>query len=436
MKIDFYDMSLTYSDIGLQPRVKSSIQSRSLPITSLSGRSNKVNLRFPLAAAPMDTVCDATMATELGMLGGVGFIHRFMSVEDQAKELREALKMIVSHKHFYTIKHLKPAKLTMSDGTIIDFNNNFINIGVAVGVGDGQRDRLTKLVNTFEYFNTIENIKLWICYDTANGYTEMMEDMLLYHKKNISSEHVVVAGNIASAEAFEFLHNLGVVDVARVGISSGSPCTTGVVTGVGAGMVSVIRDCVLAAKRINSDVMIMADGGIKTSGDIAKALAVGAHMVMVGSMLAGFFESPGKILFDDSTFFDVVAANNEYTNDQYDKPSSGLLQYFMRNHSDKIYKTYRGMASPAATKISNELNGVNKLIIPEGVEHFVPYKGYLKPFFDAEIAGGVRSAMTYFNASTLEEFRRCFEDVDQIVILSDKSYQEKKPFIKENGISL
>jgi len=342
--------SLTYDDISLVPRVKSSVKSRSYPDTTIEIK--EAILAAPIIASPMDTVCNGVMASTLDLCGLVGIIHRFQSIEEQVRE----------------VKLCKGAS----------------NVGIAVGVSGDYRKRLTSLISYLERESS--NTKIWICFDTANGFTKQMEIALKWYKNKFNSkEHVIIAGNVASGEGYQFLSDL--VDIVRVGIGSGSPCSTPAVAGVGQGMISTIMEC----NEARSGALILADGGIRSSGDISKALAVGADFVMCGSLFAGFSESPGEIVDG--------------------------------------YKNYRGMASAGAAQKQNEIQGTNKLILAEGVEHKVPFKG---PVIWAipQLIMGLKTSMSYIGASNLKEFHNYFREVlDSVVKLTYFSQVERKPHI-------
>lgn len=324
------NLSLTYDDISVVPREKSTIESRTIPDPSI--RVNGYPLAAPIIISPMDTVCNKEMAEALLNHGLVGITHRFQSIEEQKRNTL---------------------------------------MGFAVGVSGDYQKRLESLVETGAS---------WICFDTANGFTSQMEKAFTWYKENLyTPSHITIAGNVASKEGYEFLDDLG-VDIVRVGIGSGSPCTTSMVTGCGAGMVSVIRECYQADRAA----LILADGGIRSSGDIVKALAVGADLVMCGSLFAGFAESPGKVV--------------------------------------NGHKVFRGMASLGASQT------IGKIGTPEGVEHKIPFKGSVYGFIP-DLIGGLKIAMSYLNSRNLDEFHNYFLKHDAIVQLTSASFHERKPHI-------
>jgi len=305
----------------------------------------------------MDTVCNGEMARAANENGLVGIIHRFQSIPDQRYQVEYAL-------HTEYAAHAS-------------------NIGFAVGVSGDYQKRLAEVLHAWR---EITWITPWICFDTANGFTSQMEKAFTWYKNNLAEErHITIAGNVASAEGYTFLSDLG-VDVVRVGLGSGSPCTTSVVTGCGAGMVSAIQECHYADK----PALILADGGIRAGGDIIKALAVGANMVMCGSLFAGLEESPGKV--------------------------------------QDGFKIFRGMASQEAANDLGKIQG-EKIIIPEGITHKVPYRGSVHDFIP-RLMGELKIGMSYLNSRMLSEFRDYFiRHPDSIEQLTPSSFLERRPHI-------
>lgn len=310
---------LTYDDVLLLPQYSKVTPSR----TDLAGK-------IPIIASPMDTVCEAKMAIALGRLGGYGIIHRNLSISREVSELKKVQKAGVA-------------------------------CGVAVGVGPDMKERAKALVKA----GAKE-----ICVDSAHGHTKHVGEATAWLKNTFKIE--VISGNVATREGAEWLFKQG-ADAVKVGMGPGSICTTRIMSGMGVPQLSAIMDCVPAAKKFNK--RIIADGGIKTSGDMVKALAAGADAVMLGSLLAGCDEAPGKKI----------------------------------KIKNKWYKTYRGMGSAQAMQHgSAERYGQEKQakkFVPEGVEGLVEYKGKLADFM-FEFIGGLRSGMAYLGAKNLQELRQ------------------------------
>ncbi len=208
-----------------------------------------------------------------------------------------------------------------------------------------------------------------ICVDVAHGHHQMMRECLTVLKTKFGDSIHIMAGNVATLEAFNDLADWG-ADSIRVGIGGGSICSTRVQTGHGVPTLQSVFDC----SGSDRDVMLVADGGIKTSGDIVKALAAGADAVMVGSMLAGTAETPGPI---------------------------------HRDTSGKEYKVYRGMASRSA-----QIEWRGKSSSPEGISTTIPYKGSVQDIL-ADIAGNVKSGLSYSGARNIKELRHAAKFIKQ-----------------------
>jgi IMP dehydrogenase len=350
----------------------SKVKSRSIPDTSILIK-DKSKLQFPIVAAPMDTVCGGRMAIALNKFGAVGIIHRFQSLQDQYSNL------------------YKPG-----NEPICDNGFEYNNFGFAIGVTGDYKERIKYILDDSNIiFDNVNNAVIWICFDTANGFTKYCRDAIKWYQdsKYYNDRHVIIAGNVASLEGYRFLADLN-VDIVRCGIGNGSCCTTGIVTGAGQGIVSTIIECSECSERKFDDPLIMADGGIKGSGEIAKALAVGADLVMTGALLAGFYESPGIITIDEN---------------------------------GRQYMNYRGMAS---AKFSSGFK------TPEGIEHIVEYKGSVVEFLKF-LKSGLQSSMSYFDAENIEQFIRYFANnyhSNCIALQTYFSHIERTPFIKNNGL--
>ncbi|MBE8222160.1 MAG: guanosine monophosphate reductase [Bdellovibrionales bacterium] len=310
--------ALTFSDVLLVPK-KSEMISRTVPDLTTS-LTKKQKITSPFISSNMDTVTESGMILAMNNLGATGILHRFMTIENQLKEIEK-------------IKSLK------------------IKIA-SVGVNKDSKDRCAKLVDAGVNIITI---------DIAHGHSTQMIEMLTWIKKEFSDIEVI-AGNVATPQATKDLINCG-ADAIKVGIGPGSMCTTRIITGCGVPQLTAIAICAEEAKKHN--VPIIADGGIKTSGDVVKAFAAGADSVMLGSVLSGTLETPGLI-------------------------KSGQ-------------KLYRGMASRSAQ--DSWRGGIPEGLAPEGEMSWVPIKGNVKNVLN-EFMGGLRSGMTYLNAKNIKEISK------------------------------
>jgi IMP dehydrogenase len=282
---------------------------------------------------------------------------------DQAKEILKAHKIeklpLVDANNFLkgliTIKDIE--KSIKFPNAAKDVKGRLL-CGAAVGVTNDMMDRVAELVNA--------NVDA-ITVDTAHGHSQGVMSSI-YKIKNKYPNLQVIAGNIATADATVDLINSG-ADCVKVGIGPGSICTTRVVAGVGVPQLTAVMDCVEAADKYG--IPVIADGGIKYSGDVVKALAAGAKVVMMGSMFAGCDEAPGDT----------------------------------EMYQGRSYKVYRGMGSLAAMESGSKdryFQENAKKLVPEGIEGRVPYKGYVSDTI-YQIIGGLRSGMGYLGAKTLEE---------------------------------
>lgn len=346
--------SLTYDDIQLVPNF-SKINSRT-EISLKTPLTTNYSMLMPLIASPMDTVCGFEMAYKMFTLGGAGCIHRFMSAEEQANLIRD-LRIHIYEGYGHTYTYFGWDK------------DEAVPIVAAIGVnGEEDRDRAEKLVAAGANVLII---------DVAHGHHQKVIDMVKWCKDKFGNTADIIAGNIATAQAAIDLQEIG-IDGLRVGIGGGSLCTTRIKTGFGVPNVSCIEEISNVAI-----VPVMADGGIRTSGDIAKALAVGANCVMVGSLLAGTDESPGQII--------------EKTNG--------------------LYKRYRGSAS-LETKVAHGQAARNV----EGESTVIPYKGGTK-FIVNGLLDGVRSALSYAGATNLHEY------YPDYVVVTNAGINEAKPHL-------
>ncbi len=315
--------SLSYQDISLVPRNLSKVSSRQEIDLSLDLTPNipSSKLRLPVLPAPMDTICSLEMCKILSKNGMLGMIHRFQPVETRKDNYK-------------------------------DLKNDGFDAVIAVG--------LDEKVIIDEFYSL--GARAFII-DVANGFNTAVEPTV----KQIRdlNKTYIFCGNVDSEEGFKYLSELG-VDAIRVGIGSGSMCTTSIMTGVGQGIVSSIQECRNIKEKSGTNSLLIADGGIRVVGDIAKAMTVGADAVMVGRMLAGTKEAEGNIL----------------------------------KYNGKLYKAYRGSASYAV----QQKRGKNPYYV-EGDETIVEYKGGVQNILD-QIDAGLRSSMSYMAASNLEQLKK------------------------------
>lgn len=344
--------ALTYDDIQLVPNF-SNIKSRT-SISLITRLSQNYNLIIPIIASPMDTICEINMAVEMFKLGGVGCIHRFNTPEEQAKMIADVKYKIYDNWHLMQFLGWE--------------REDAVPIMAAIGVSESDKSRAKLLVESGA------NVLL---IDVAHGDHQNVIDMIYWCKKHLPSTVDIIAGNIATASAAERLQEAG-ADGLRVGIGGGSVCSTRIKTGFGIPNVTCIKDIVNVAK-----VPVIADGGIRTSGDIAKALGLGSSTVMLGSLIAGTYESPG----------DTIIKNNSF------------------------YKKYRGSAS-VETKLANGQENRNI----EGESTLIPYKGEVKDIIK-DLSEGIKSALSYAGANDLSQF------YPNYVIITSAGINEAKPHI-------
>jgi IMP dehydrogenase len=351
---------LTYDDIQLVPQY-SEIPSRT-KINLKTLVSRRYGILNPIVASPMDTVCELEMAYKIFLLGGVGCIHRFNTIQEQSKIIKELYHRIYSEEWGNQFE---------SWGVMVDNWHSeipHIPIMASIGVSESDKDRAKSLVDSGC------NI---IVIDVAHGHHKNVEKMLMWCKNNLDDKVDIIAGNIATKEAAQELESWG-ADGLRVGIGGGSLCTTRVKTGFGVPNVSCLEDIISVAKT-----PVMADGGIRSSGDISKALAIGASSVMLGSLIAGTDEAPGQIV----------------------ETQKGL------------YKRYRGSAS-LETKVTHGQQTRNV----EGESTTIPYKGGVK-FIVNGLIDGVKSALSYGGAKDLEDFNPPY------VKVTNSGINEAKPHL-------
>ena len=354
--------ALTYDDILLVPQY-SEIKSRR-DIKLRSKVSRRYGLLRPYVASCMDTVCEYQMAIKMVELGGVGCIHRFMTIEEQCDQVSKVVDYIVDN-------HMYEKWGVMYDDWHTEARD--IPIMAAIGVSGKDVERAESLVS---YGVNI------ILIDVAHGHHKNVNTMIKKLKDSLPKKVDIIAGNVSTEQSAKDLSEWG-ADGLRVGIGGGSLCTTRVQTGHGVPNITAIIDCVSGAPL---NIPIMADGGIRNSGDISKALAVGADCVMLGSLLAGAKESPGKIV---------------------------------EKGNGSLYKRYRGSAS-LETKSTH---GQSTKHI-EGESTLIPFKGGVK-FIIEKLNDGVKSAFSYSGANNIEEL---WDNADYVEI-THSGMVESKPHL-------
>jgi len=317
-----FETHITFDDVLLVPQY-SDIKSRS-EVTLTSELSEGMELRVPIISAPMDTVCGRLMATRLAEFGALGIVHRYNTIETQTTIVAEA-----------------------SDGGLK-------NVGAAIGITGDYIERAAALIDAGA---------TTLCLDVAHGDHVLMHVGAHNIIDKFGDKAHIMAGNIATYTGALALAQLG-VDSIRVGIGGGSICSTRIQTGHGMPTLASVFECVQVKEKF-PDLKIIADGGIKTSGDMVKALAAGADFVMVGSLLAGTAEAPGEIVYKDG----------------------------------EKYKSYRGMASKDA-----QMDWRGKTSSLEGVATVIPYKGQVFPVLSG-LENGIRSGLSYSGARNLQELR-------------------------------
>jgi len=339
--------ALTYDDILLVPKYSEIETRNSIDLSTLVSR--RYGILKPYVASCMDTVCEYRMAIKMVEFGGVGCIHRFMTVEEQCEQVGKVMEYI-------TTNHMHENWGVMYDNWHAEIQD--IPVMAAVGVSESDVSRAESLVKCGA------NI---ILIDVAHGHHKNVKNMIQKLKEVLPERIDIIAGNISTEESAIDLCEWG-ADGLRVGIGGGSLCTTRIQTGHGVPNVTSIIDCVKGSK-----VPVMADGGIRSSGDIAKALSIGADCVMLGSLLAGTKESPGKII----------------------TKGDGLL-----------CKKYRGSAS-LETKSSHGQSTKHV----EGESTLIPYKGSVDIIIE-KLTDGVKSALSYSGSNNIKNFHLKSETVE------------------------
>lgn len=323
--------ALAFNDIILLPQL-SEIESRAnidISSTLYTNCGKWYKFRLPLISSPMDTVTGPEMCFRMWLHGGLGILHRFCSIDEQVSMVGLVFACTLPYRE---IGDEKPI------------------IGAAIGANGDYLERAANLVNA--------GVKV-LCVDIAHGHSLVMKKALAELTKMLPNDVHIMAGNIATQEAASDLLEWG-ADSLRVGIGSGAACSTSVNTGHGLPLLQALLN-VRRDPRLKN---VIADGGIKTGGDAAKAFAAGADFCMLGSLLAGTKASPGQIV----------------------------------NQDGRYMKSYRGSASSAAQKDAGKTK-----IYEEGVSTLVPYTGKIENILE-RLENGIRSGLSYSGCKDLESF--------------------------------
>lgn len=314
----FNGNAITFDDVLMIPAYNH-YESRRLVDISMVDKTNKLRLKLPVMTSNMDTVTESKMANFIGEKGGIGALHRFMSVEENIAEFKKCQTPV-----------------------FVSLGCNKQDITRAEALRDAGAD----------YF----------CIDVAHAHARYVGQMIK-EIRHVLKNCCIMAGNVATYAGADYLASCG-ADIIKAGIGGGSVCSTRIKTGFGVPMLTCIRDCA------RTDRSIVADGGIRTAGDIVKALAFGADFVMLGGMLAGTRPTPGEVII---------------------------------NEKGQKVKMYRGMASQEAQE--DFMGTMNEWKTAEGVSTEVPYREDEDKII-ADIIGGLRSGLTYGGASTIHELQR------------------------------
>jgi len=339
MTYHLFNNSLSFDDVLLEPKYSGIESRKDIDISTILGEKevSSISLTLPVVSSPMDTVTESGMAKAMNSAGGLGIIHRYNTIEAQCDEVKKS---------------------------------SADNVGAAIGVSGDFEERACAL------FDAGANV---LCVDIAHGHHILMKNALARLRSVFGDAVHIMAGNVATLQGFNDLADWG-ADSIRVGIGGGSICSTRIMTGHGIPTFQSILNCA----RSDRDASLVADGGIRTCGDISKALAAGADAVMLGSMLSGTDESPGEI-------FRV----------------GGIP-----------YKTYRGMASKAA-----QLQWRGHVSSEEGVEYRSPYKGPVDVTLDL-VKKSLRSSFSYSGVKNLRDlqYNSLFTKITQSGMIESKPH--------------
>jgi len=460
---------LTFDDVLLLPAYSEVL---AVEVDTKTKLTREIGLNIPLVSSAMDTVTEAKTAIVMASEGGIGIIHRNMSIAEQAQEVEKVKKFesgmiinpITARPHWKLIdvlllmqKHnisgvpvtddngklagiltnrdirfeknlelkvkevmTKENLVTVPEGITLEKGKELLHkhkiekllvvdkkgklkglitlkdiekaekypnavkdelgrlrVGAAVGVGDEELGRAGELIEAGADI---------ICVDTAHGHSKGVIEQIKHLKKR-HPDCQLIAGNVATCEGTKALIEAG-ADAVKVGIGPGSICTTRVVAGVGVPQITAIGECAKTAK--NSGVPIIADGGIKYSGDVAKALAGGAHTVMIGSLFAGTDESPGEMILYQGRSYKVYRGMGSL---------GAMLEGSARRYGQKV--RWEDILNKP-----DEFSGISLgKLVPEGIEGRVPYRGPLSASI-YQLVGGLRSGMGYCGCKTIEELHQ------------------------------
>jgi IMP dehydrogenase len=342
--IPYNKTALCFDDILLVPQ-ESGVESRHSVDLSMTIGFNKreIRLDLPIIAAPMDTVCDVDMCMAIAKAGGLGILHRYMPENILINKTKE-------------------------------LSDTRYGFGVSVAATNGYMNLSEQLYDA--------GARLFLV-DTANGHSEYAVRAVESLRAAFGDDIHIMSGNVATADGFIRLAEAG-ADSVRVGIGGGSACTTRIVSGHGVPTLASILDVEELRELSGTECSIIADGGIRNSGDMVKAFAAGADVVMIGSMLAGTDEAPGEVIID---------------------------------HNGKEAKIFRGMASAQAQKDSK-----GSVSVSEGISTTVAYKGSVQHVLD-QVRGGLGSGCSYSGVDSLLQL----SSVSQYVIVTHSSLGESKP---------
>ena len=474
-----FDKALTFDDVLLVPQASDVVPK---DVNLKTRLTRKISMNIPLLSAAMDTVTENEMAVSLARQGGIGIIHKNLSIDEQAnmvdrvkrsesgmianpitlssdKSINDAKKVMENY-HISGLPVVEKGKLvgiitnrdirfeadgnlsvkdrmtsknlvTVSEGTTLedakkvlqqhriekllvvndkgnlaglitvkdiqkkeDFpnackdSNGRLRVGAAIGVNNDSIDRAKALLDA-----DVDVIVI----DTAHGHSSGVLESVKSIKKAVGDLQII-AGNVATLEGTKALIDAG-VDCVKVGIGAGASCTTRVVAGVGMPQLSGVMNCVDEAQK--HDIPIIADGGIRYSGDLAKAIAAGAESVMLGSIFAGMDESPGEFIL----------------------------------YEGRQYKSYRGMGSLGAMKkgsgdryFQDDLESTK--LVPEGIEGMVPYRGSVQMTIH-QLMGGLRSSMGYCGAKNIKTFHDKAEFIEITTAGAKESHPHEVKITKE-----